>query len=322
MPEPARDSAPPTSAPPVNDTEPPASTGTTPGNDAFGLLAEGGFLAKLAPAGLRLSAQDLLSEGGLDLNDRPQPVPGVHLRRAAWEAGTSRLTVDAELRVPHLEGSDLTVRVDRDGIPSINGELRTRLAIPALGSPQVTLSLSEAGEVGGSVEIDEAALRPPGLRNLTVTGGGSLTLEDGRFSGNVDAQLAYAGLGSGEVHFAFSEAGAFSGSGSVAITPPFLDEITADLAIGADEADPSFTVSGELYIPAFVEGYLAFGAGLGLDVVLGSLTGGIEAVGTAGLYGAISAIPELAYEDGDWGIEGTATLAAGARLKLGLNAWA
>lgn len=98
--------------------------------------------------------------------------------------------------------------------------------------------------------------------------------------------------------------------------------VEGSYTIGADEADPSFTVSGELYIPAFVEGYVAFGAGLGVDVVLGSLTGGIEAVGTAGLYGAISVVPELSYADGDWGIEGTATLAAGARLKLGLNAWA
>lgn len=98
--------------------------------------------------------------------------------------------------------------------------------------------------------------------------------------------------------------------------------VEGSYTIGADESDPSFTVTGELYMPAFVEGYVAFGAGLGLDVVLGSLTGGIEAVGTAGLYGAISVVPSLDYADGDWGIEGIATLAAGARLKLGLNAWA
>jgi hypothetical protein len=98
--------------------------------------------------------------------------------------------------------------------------------------------------------------------------------------------------------------------------------VEGSYTIGADAADPSFSISGELYIPAFVEGYVAFGAGLGLDVLLGSLTGGIEAVGTAGIYGAVSVVPELTYRDGDWGIEGTATLAAGARLKLGLNAWA
>ncbi|TJZ91318.1 hypothetical protein FA743_12365 [Paracoccus gahaiensis] len=98
--------------------------------------------------------------------------------------------------------------------------------------------------------------------------------------------------------------------------------VEGSYTIGATEADPSFTVSGELFIPAFVEGYVALGAGIGVDVVLGSMTGGIEAVGTAGLYGAISVVPELSYADGDWGIEGTATMAAGARLKLGLNAWA
>jgi hypothetical protein len=99
-------------------------------------------------------------------------------------------------------------------------------------------------------------------------------------------------------------------------------KVEGSYTFGSEEADPSFTISGELFIPAFVEGYIAFGAGLGLDVLLGELTGGIEAVGTAGLYGAISVVPELSYADGDWGIEGTATMAAGARLKLGLNAWA
>ena len=75
-------------------------------------------------------------------------------------------------------------------------------------------------------------------------------------------------------------------------------------------------------MPAFVEGYVSFGAGLGVDVVLGSLTGGLEGVATAGLYGAISVVPELSYENGDWIFEGTASMAAGARLKLALNAWA
>lgn len=98
--------------------------------------------------------------------------------------------------------------------------------------------------------------------------------------------------------------------------------VTGSYTLGSGNADPSFTVTGELFIPAFVEGYLAFGAGLGLDVVLGSLTGGIEAMGTAGVYGAVSVIPELSYADGLWKISGVATLAAGARLSLSLNAWA
>lgn len=91
--------------------------------------------------------------------------------------------------------------------------------------------------------------------------------------------------------------------------------------ITSDEP-PDLTVSTEFFMPAFVEGYVAFGAGLGVDVLLGSLTGGIEAMATAGLYGAISVVPVLSYENGDWMFDGTATLAAGARLKLSLNAWA
>ena len=91
--------------------------------------------------------------------------------------------------------------------------------------------------------------------------------------------------------------------------------------ISSDEA-PDISISSEFYMPAFVEGYVAFGAGLGVDVLLGSLTGGIEAMAVAGLYGAVSVVPELSYENGDWLFDGTATLAAGARLKLSLNAWA
>jgi hypothetical protein len=99
--------------------------------------------------------------------------------------------------------------------------------------------------------------------------------------------------------------------------------VEGEYTVGGDpDAEPSLRISGEMFIPAFVEAYVAFGAGLGVSVVLGSLTGGIEGVATAGLYGAISVVPELAYENGDYSIEGTATLAAGARLKVGLNAWA
>lgn len=88
------------------------------------------------------------------------------------------------------------------------------------------------------------------------------------------------------------------------------------------DAPPELTVGTEFFMPAFVEGYVAFGAGLGVDVLLGSLTGGIEAMATAGLYGAVSVEPELHYQDGDWLFDGTVTMAAGARLKLSLNAWA
>ncbi|MDY6798101.1 MAG: hypothetical protein SVX28_05050, partial [Pseudomonadota bacterium] len=97
--------------------------------------------------------------------------------------------------------------------------------------------------------------------------------------------------------------------------------VAGEYTIGAEEL-PSFSVTGELYIPAFAEAYLGIGAGLGLDVALGSLTGGIEGMATAGIYGAISVIPELAYENGDYMINGTATLAGAAKFKLGLNAWA
>ena len=98
--------------------------------------------------------------------------------------------------------------------------------------------------------------------------------------------------------------------------------VEGEYTVGADESEPSLSISGEMYMPAFVEAYVAFGAGLGVSVVLGSLTGGVEGVASAGLYGAVSVVPVLSYQDGDYAIDGSATLAAGARLKVGLNAWA
>ena len=61
-----------------------------PGNAAFGLLADGGFVAKLG-AGLRLAAADLKSDDGVDLSALPQPLPGVRLTKAKWEKKRKRL---------------------------------------------------------------------------------------------------------------------------------------------------------------------------------------------------------------------------------------
>lgn len=106
------------------------------------------------------------------------------------------------------------------------------------------------------------------------------------------------------------------------IGPGQLRDITVQGEYTVGGNAPTFDISGELYIPAYVEAYVAFGAGLGLDVLIGSLTGGIEAVGTAGIYGAVSVLPVLSYANGNYTINGTATMAAAAKLKLGLQAWA
>ncbi len=628
---------------------------------AYGILADGSFSAKLG-RGLTISATDL-TQARIDLSEGPQPLPGVRLRTATYNARQRRLDITADLAIPHVAEGEIRLRIDAQGEATVRGRLRRQLAIPALGNPQLTLSIDDDGALAGSVTVEGADLAPRRLRGLTATGSAELRIAGGRMSGAGSVTLEYTDLGEGTVNFRFTEEGRFAADGTIRITPPFVNEISADLSvdeaqnitaeatidsgaltspipalslaggsvtigyengrpsgaltdfraayagfgsvtiasatldrqnrfrgdgsfalevpmldeatgrvrirdgavsgslrvtasqfpdalpvtrgtitatlseagrvsfggsvgvelgpagsgtleasysesgefsigaeldltvpgldgarvsvgyangdlegeaqipintellpgvggevtvryrqnrwsgetelsyeadngklsgsirvtvtqteegalelggsgrvtaqlmprlqgtldatilpeggvdisgaievteplelfpevktdrelfrhsqniplwailvavirvragvragigpgvfrnirvegsytIGSVEADPSFTVSGELFIPAYVEGYVAIGAGLGLDVVLGSLTGGIEAVGTAGLYGAISVVPEISYEGGEWGIEGTATLAAGARLKLGLNAWA
>lgn len=225
--------APPAPAPaPAPQAAPPAQApGQAPGNGALGAAADAGFVAKLG-SGLRLAAEELESKDGVDLSKRPQPLPGVQLQKAKWSKPKKRLEVDAKLAVPHLEQADFSIHVKETGEPSFaKGKLSKKLEIPALGSPTVTLYLSEEGAFGGSVEIAPKDLTPKGLKNLTVTGGGTLTITAGRFSGKVDATLAWKGLGTGEAHFDFGEAGTVTGSGTVRITPPFLSEASANLVL-------------------------------------------------------------------------------------------
>jgi hypothetical protein len=647
------------------DHEPPAGAATTDSGtpaSAFGFLENGDFRVRIGDAGFLIRAADL-AERGVSLEERPQPIPGLKFKRVRLVASERKVVLNTELAVPNVANGAFDISVNSEGTPRLRGTISRRMAIPALGNPELSLSMSEAGALSATATVQGADLLPRSLRRMQATGSGTVTLANGQVTGSGSIEITYAGLGAATVNFRFGEDSAFSADGSIRVTPPFMNEmrgtlavdenrnlkaevtgelmsqsspipalrlkagtftlgymngqpsfsfaqfgaeynglgdvtiesatlnnqarvegsgafalkvpmleeasgtvrlrdgrvsgtltvtadkfpeglpvtrgtitatltengavgfagsvgvnfgpagtgqleayyspegvlaigaqadltvpglqpvhvslnytegqiegevaapinselipglsgnvtvqyreglwsgettltysaddgklsgtitvtvaqtpegalqlggsgsVTAQIAprlqgtltatilpeggvdvsgaievteplelfpeervdrelfrysqniplwailvaviriragvragigpgvfrnirvegsytIGADEADPSFTISGELFIPAFVEGYVAFGAGLGLDVVLGSLTGGIEAVGTAGLYGAISVVPQLTYADGDWGIEGTATMAAGARLKLGLNAWA
>lgn len=637
---------------------PAADTGLQ--NSAFGVIAGDGFLARIG-AGLHLSEEDLTS-GEINLEDVRQPLPGMTLKRATYSLSNQELTLTSELAIPHVADGEFTLKSNSEGRTSIDGSLNRQIEIPALGNPDITVTMTEEGQIDGSVTVEGANLAPE-IAGLSAVGSGELTIVSGRMSGSGSVTLTYADLGNGTINFSFGEDGSFSGDGNIHITPPFIEEITAEVSvdeeqnfkaeatlaatelttpipgftvdggnitigynngrpygsfdavsadynglanlvvesaaigedgkfagsgslaltvpmlneatgtvavqggnvsgsltigadqfpeglpidsgtitatlseagqvgltgslnvnlgpagtghleasyneagdfsigatidltvpglegasvtlgyvngdvtgeatlpinegiipglsgdvtvrfaegrwagetelgfeadggklsgtinvtvaqneddelelggsgsltaqlmprlqgtltaeilpeggmnvggvievteplelfpeerldqelfnhsqniplwailvaviriragvragigpgvfrnirvegsytIGQDEADPTFDISGEMFIPAFVEGYVAFGAGLGLDVLLGSLTGGIEGVATAGIYGAISVVPTLSYADGDWTIDGIATMAAGARLKLGLNAWA
>lgn len=654
----------PTTVQPVNDTAPATSAAQGQGGvpaSSWGFQEDGGFAAKLG-AGLRLSAEHL-ANGEIDLTGLPQPIPGLRLQTAQFNTGAKRLDITSAISIPHFAEGDFRVRITRSGNISIRGGAKRELALPGLGNPEFRLSITDEGQLAGQVTVKGANLVQGQIRGLEATGSGSLSINAGKVSGNGSATLTYRDLGTGTINFNFTEAGAFSADGTFVVTPPFMNEVSGDISVdaenniaatanlgiseigtrvpgltldagtltvtyengipdatltnfsanyagfgqitiatatldrskrfsgsgsfglnlegvadvtgnvrlangnvtgsvrlqardlptglpvssgfitatlgennalgfagrlavdlgpagsgdvtasyndagdfsigadfdlaiagltsaavrvdytngdlsgeaqvpidtailpgldgsvtvrydqglwsgetelnytadngklsgvlritvaqseegalqiggggsvtaqlmprlegtltaeilpeggvdisgaievteplelfpekrmdkelfkysqniplwailvavirvragvragvgpgefhnirvegsytvGQDDADPSFSISGEMFIPAFVEGYVSFGAGLGLDVVLGSLTGGIEGVATAGIYGAISVVPELSYQDGDWAIEGTATMAAGARLKLGLNAWA
>lgn len=248
-------------------------------------------------------------EGEGELATDDSLIPGlsgrlmVSYRENLW-SGETEITYTKEN--PSVNGSvTVGIRQTEDGVLLFygNGEL-TAEVIPGVEG-NATVAIDEEGKVVLTFAITQTEpyeLFPERRQEKEFL---NITQNIPLFAGIVVAVIriragARAGVGPGQIR---------------------NSRIEGEWEITSDEP-PDLSVSTEFFMPAFVEGYVAFGAGLGVDVLLGSLTGGIEAMATAGLYGAVSVVPELSYENGDWMFDGTATLAAGARLKLSLNAWA
>ncbi|WP_224824340.1 hypothetical protein [Cognatishimia sp. MH4019] len=213
---------------------------------AWGLLDDGSFKARLG-TGLTIAA-DLLESGQIDLSTLPNPVPGLALKTATFRR--NRLDISADVAVPGLDEAELTVRINSDGDARIRGRASRQLNIAALGNPSVSLTISEEGAIGGSVTVEGADMAPS-IAGLTAEGGGTLTIDDGKISGNGTVTLSYRDLGNGTVNFDFGENGAFSANGTLTITPPFADEITAEISgdnAGNLSAEATIT-AGELSTP-------------------------------------------------------------------------
>jgi hypothetical protein len=260
----------------------------------------------------------------------------------------------AQVQVSYVEGdlsSEAQVPVDPSLLPGVSGNVAVRysqglwsgdteLAYAAddgklSGRVRITVAQTEEGalQVGGSGEVEaQIAPRLQGMLTAAILPEGGVDVS-GRITVTEPLELFPEKTFDKEL-FKYSQniplwailvavirvrAGLCGGIGAGVFRNIVVE---GSYTIGSEAADPTFSITGEMFIPAYLEAYVAFGAGLGLDVVIEELTGGIEGVATAGLYGAISVAPELSYADGDWGIEGVAALAAGAKLKIGLNAWA
>ncbi len=98
-------------------------------------------------------------------------------------------------------------------------------------------------------------------------------------------------------------------------------ELTGEF--GTDpEAATEFGLGGEFFVPAGAEIVANVGGGIGLGLAIADITGGIEAVGVAGLYTALTVRPQFKYAGGKYTISGMAELAGVAQLKFGINAFA
>jgi len=282
--------------------------------------------------------------------------------RAGYEKGKLDLGADVSLAIPGLEGTsaridyvngqlegEVDIPIQSDKLAGLGGNLHVEYREGLWKGEQTIAYERDNGKLSGNVKL---GLMQKEKGDLVVYGGGDITAQLTDFlAGTLGLEILPEGTTtiSGAITVTepielFSEKKTdrelFSISRNIplwailvavirlragvraGIGPGQLRDITVEGEYTIGEETPSFVISGELFIPAFAEAYVAFGAGLGLDVVLGSLTGGIEAVGTAGVYGAVSVLPEIAYENGNYSINGTATMAAAAKIKLGLQAWA
>jgi hypothetical protein len=105
--------------------------------------------------------------------------------------------------------------------------------------------------------------------------------------------------------------------------PGVLRDIALTGEFGTDpEAATEFGLGGEFFVPAGAEVVANVGGGIGLGLAIADITGGIEAVGVAGLYTALTVRPNFKYSGGKYTISGMAELAGVAQLKFGINAFA
>lgn len=105
--------------------------------------------------------------------------------------------------------------------------------------------------------------------------------------------------------------------------PGVLRDIALTGEFGTDpEAATEFGLGGEFFLPAGAEVVANVGGGIGLGLAVADITGGVEAVGVAGLYSALTVRPNFKYEGGKYTVSGMAEIAGVAQLKFGINAFA
>jgi uncharacterized protein DUF4157 len=98
-------------------------------------------------------------------------------------------------------------------------------------------------------------------------------------------------------------------------------ELTGEFGTDPETAT-EFGLGGEFFVPAGAEIVINVGGGIGLGLAIADITGGIEALGVAGLYTALTVRPQFKYAGGKYTISGMAELAGVAQVKFGINAFA
>jgi len=211
-----------------------------------GLMEDGSFMVGLG-RGIRISADTIEGENQLsaDLTTLNLGIPGLHLQAFRYNSRRNSGQLEAKLSVPFMESGRATLALDNSGLASLRGEITAAAQLPALNNPTLTLSLDENRELSAAVDISGASLVPARMRNLSVTGSGRIELTQGKLNGNLNFDLEYEGLGSGQVNMRFTESGRLAGGGHALVTQPLLAGIRAEL--GIDEAGD---LAGSVSLPA------------------------------------------------------------------------
>ncbi len=204
----------------------------------------------------------------------------------------------------------ISVQYNADGELSGEGNLNFQIADFLTG--QATVAVDKKGHVTVNGEI-----RPPNETQLFP----EKKIENTFFHKSVDFPIwgiSIPEVGSvGIIAFIEGSMGYRVGVGAGVMRDIVLSgQYSTDPSV-----QPTFGITGEIFIPAFAELLISIGGGVKLDAFIADVGGGLKVDGRAGFYGGLSVRPTLAYDGGKYQLTGQAILGGDVGLEADLDAF-
>jgi len=279
------------------------------------------------------------ASGTAHINFHSQKIPGIKETTVDAAVNKDDFNLDANLEfdLPHVTGT-LSYKYENK---QHSGKGTAKYEGSKLKG-DIEIVLSEAGKISGSGKLEmelfkglrgEVAVAVDEKRDIKVEGEISLPgqvelfpekkIEKSFFSFEKKFPLWGITIPVIDVNVGlFAEVHAGAGF-RAKFGPGVLRDLALTGKFGTDpEAATEFGLGGEFFVPAGAEIVVNAGGGIGLGLAIADITGGVEAVGVAGIYTALSVRPQFKYAGGKYSVGGVAELAGVAQAKLSINAFA